>query len=335
MTSIFASPAGRRGRAVIALAAALALGAAAAPPAHAGPPTASDNESARQLLREGVKLRARGDIPGAVKKLEGAHALVHTPVTGLELGKTYLLLHKLVEARDVFREVVRMPEDRETDRTRDARAEADETANALATRIPAVVVKISGGPDPSRVTVMVDSEVVPAAALAAPRKVNPGKHTVIARIDDAPRARVEITLAEGETKEVKLDLPKDVPHPPPNMAGKAAPPRPFWGGQRIAGAVVGGVGLVGVGLGAAFGAQALSKNSASNAGGHCHDGNVCDSTGFALREDARSVGTLSTVMWIAGGVALAGGLTLFLTAPRAGSAALVAGPSGVFAQGTF
>jgi hypothetical protein len=304
---------------VLSLAASLAAVTAATP--TLAQPTASDNETARQLLREGVKLRENGALPAAVEKLKGAHALVHTPVTGLELGKTYLLLNQLVEARDVFRDVVRLPEDRETDRTRAARAEAQAKAEELANRIPSLVLKLSGAPAPGRMTVRVDGEIVPPAALIALRKVNPGKHQVVVEVDGEARARAEVTLAEGETKEAPLALPDlpppSAPAPPIRPAIAPLPERHFWGAQRVAGAVAGGVGLVGIGVGAAFGAVALSKNSQSNAGGHCHDGNQCDGMGFLLRQDARSAGTVSTAFWVAGGVVLAGGIALFLTAPSA------------------
>jgi hypothetical protein len=123
--------------------------------------------------------------------------------------------------------------------------------------------------------------------------------------------------------------------PQPQQPG--APP-PFWSGQRIAGAALGGAGVVGIAVGAAFGAIALGKNSQSNADGHCHDGNVCDSTGFALRHDARSAGTASTVGWVAGGVLLAGGAATFFTASLTGprsNAAVVVGPLGIGVRGAW
>jgi hypothetical protein len=82
--------------------------------------------------------------------------------------------------------------------------------------------------------------------------------------------------------------------------------------------VAGSVGVVGVGIGAIFGLQALSKkNDAQNA---CP--NVCsDQQGADRWSDAKSTATVSTVAFIAGGVALGGAAALWFTAkPESASA---------------
>jgi hypothetical protein len=91
--------------------------------------------------------------------------------------------------------------------------------------------------------------------------------------------------------------------------------------QRIVGLVVGGLGVVGLGIGVGFTASAASKDS--EADDHC-DGTVCrDAEGAALSEDARSAGNVATVALIAGAVAVAGGVVLYLTAPRGPEVAAV------------
>ena len=62
------------------------------------------------------------------------------------------------------------------------------------------------------------------------------------------------------------------------------------------------------------------------------------STAYALRDDASSMATISTIAFVAGGVALAGGLTLFLVAPKrsgGASAAVAPTPGGVLFSGRF
>ncbi len=97
--------------------------------------------------------------------------------------------------------------------------------------------------------------------------------------------------------------------------------------QRTIGLVVGGVGVVGLGLGAFFGFRAKSKLDDSNAG-HCAANDRCDATGVTLRSDYTSAARFSTVGFIAGGVLLAGGVVLYLTAPRAPVAVAVNGGAG-------
>lgn len=71
---------------------------------------------------------------------------------------------------------------------------------------------------------------------------------------------------------------------------------------------------VGVGVGAAFGLSAKSKNDASNAG-HCDGG--CDDRGIELRHDALTAARVSTWAFVASGALAVSSLTLYLSArPR-------------------
>src|SRR5262249_27182377 len=106
------------------------------------------------------------------------------------------------------------------------------------------------------------------------------------------------------------------------------------GGQLVAGIVGGSIGLVSIGVASAFGMMAIGKknDSASH-----FLGNLCDDTGFQLRTDGRTDGNVSTALFVVGGVALAAGLTVALTAPRAprASARITLGPGSVALGGTF
>jgi hypothetical protein len=88
-----------------------------------------------------------------------------------------------------------------------------------------------------------------------------------------------------------------------------------WGAPRIAGVIVGGVGIAGIVVGSIFGAQAIAKQNASNADGHCDADDFCDTSGKVLRSEGRTAGNISTAGFIAGGALLAGGVILVLTAP--------------------
>ena len=103
--------------------------------------------------------------------------------------------------------------------------------------------------------------------------------------------------------------PPPAPPPPP-----ASPSRP-WGAHRVSGVVLGGAGVVALGVGAAFGVQAIASKSASN-DGHCNREDYCDATGRSLRAEAIHAGNVSTATIFAGSAAVASGLALFFTAPR-------------------
>jgi serine/threonine-protein kinase len=80
---------------------------------------------------------------------------------------------------------------------------------------------------------------------------------------------------------------------------------------KVVGLIAGGVGIVGLGLGAGFGLAALSFKSA-----HCDSSGTCDP---GTSQTAYDRGTVSTVGFVAGGVLLGLGVTLFLVAPSGGT----------------
>ncbi|XXT20955.1 hypothetical protein WME94_05215 [Sorangium sp. So ce429] len=163
--------------------------------------------------------------------------------------------------------------------------------------------------------------------------VDAGEHEIMATAKGRkPWKRSAVVAADGEAVSVA------VPALEPAPASAPARPRSATGGaQRVAGIVVGGAGLLGAGVGVLFGVRAVVKLSESNAAGHCHDGNICDDVGFERREQAVAAGNLSTVLLLAGGAALAGGVALFLTAPRSEhpSAHVALGPRGIALRGAF
>jgi hypothetical protein len=164
--------------------------------------------------------------------------------------------------------------------------------------------------------------------------VDRGEHVIVATAPGKRRWEEKVTLQNGAVVVLRIDDLKDEDKPPPAIRVEKPPEPPREqnhapSAQRITGIIVGGVGLAGIGMGTFFGLRAISKNDESNAGEHCRDGNLCDDIGFALREDARSAGTVSTISLIAGGALLAGGLTLALTAGAGGGTTVAVGPQGV------
>jgi hypothetical protein len=74
--------------------------------------------------------------------------------------------------------------------------------------------------------------------------------------------------------------------------------------------VVGGVGAVGLAVGAIFGLRAIGRMNDSK--GDCDANDFCGPDGKTARLDARSAGTVSTIGFAAGGVLVAAGATMFL-----------------------
>jgi hypothetical protein len=74
-----------------------------------------------------------------------------------------------------------------------------------------------------------------------------------------------------------------------------------------------------------FGALAKSANDASAE--HCGAGNLCDPEGLDDRDRALSRARISTVLGVVGGVGLAGGVALWVTAKPKTAATASSSPS--------
>lgn len=105
-----------------------------------------------------------------------------------------------------------------------------------------------------------------------------------------------------------------------------------WGTWQTVGAIVGGVGIVGLGVGTAFGVIASSDKS--NA--HCDSNGYCQSGPL---NDAHTHANISTAGFIAGGVLAAAGVGLILFGPKGKSVQVGAtggaGSAGVVIGGAF
>lgn len=156
--------------------------------------------------------------------------------------------------------------------------------------------------------------------------VDRGAHTIEARFPgETPWKRVVDVWQEQASVDVNVEIPLPYRSEKPKKSPEStntplapmqsrtpsnSPVRETWGTRQTIGLASVGIGVMGLGLGIAFGAAALSAKNESNAS-HCNGRNQCDSTGIDLRKDAVSYGNVSTGMFIAGGLLAAGGFTLF------------------------
>jgi hypothetical protein len=190
-------------------------------------PSSADKETARNLLREGDEKFAIRDFAGALKAYQAAHALMQVPTTGLPLAKAQIERGLLVEARDTLLQVSRYPkEPSESLAFAKAREDAGPLAQKLAERIPSIAITVEGPPKGASIDVTVDGVAVPAAALGAPLKLNPGLHVIRARTGGFQAIAKNVTLKEGDNDKLALKLVPGAGGPPP-------PGNEIKGGGRI------------------------------------------------------------------------------------------------------
>ncbi len=126
----------------------VALAASSVVPAHAQPEGPPDVAHARELFVQGTEQRDAGDARGALEKLKAAHDLAPNPITAVELGRTYAMLGMLLEAREAFLSVARLPvQPDETARSTKARQDAAELADDAKQEIDRVVASVQATRD--------------------------------------------------------------------------------------------------------------------------------------------------------------------------------------------
>jgi hypothetical protein len=269
-----------------------------APGASSGPPSAADLESARELFKEGREARQSGDLKRALERFKAAHAYGQTPVTALELGRTHVQLGELVEGREVLLSVARMKvQPDETEKSAAARTEAADLAEEVKKRIPTLSVTLTGVASDSAAQLQVDGFSVPIVSLTGIRKVNPGKHVVIARAGTHEETR-NVELEESKTQDLAINLAG------PGASTPAGPIAPDATGPKEISPVtwIGlGVGVLGIGLGAVTGIIALGKASkVDNACTSTH----CPPSAKSDVDSGRTVATISTIGFAVGGTGL-------------------------------
>jgi hypothetical protein len=212
-------------------------------------------------------------------------------------------------------------------------------------RIPTVVfaAKNAAGDDLTDVRVTVDGAPLVEQLDGTAVELDPGEHRFTFEAEGLPRTTKSFVLREGEKGRHELIVLKahagpgaasataapsststDAPHRSSDDASTApgdsgAPSASSGDGQRTVGWILGGAGVVGIGIGSAFGLMA--KSTYNHAIGECPGSNPksCDSApGVQDGATAHSQATISTVAFVAGGVALAAGFVVYLTAPKSG-----------------
>jgi hypothetical protein len=207
-----------------------------------------------------------------------------------------------------------------------------------------LAVKDRAGHDLSTVRVSVDGQLATDHLDGSAMAIDPGPHEFTFEATGAPALTETIILHEGEKDRRETVTLALGPAPEPLRASPlsgtvsgadSAPPTSSGKSQRVAGIVVGAVGVAGLAVGGVFGA--LASSSWKTAQRECPDHTGCSPAAMDDRSHAVTSATFSTVGFIAGGVLLAGGVTLFLTAPKGESprVGFEARPGGFAVDGEF
>jgi len=296
-------------------------------PAVAAPP--DGHAAAIESFRRGTQLVEAGKLQEAVDAFRDA--LQNEPASvgaRLNLADCY---EKIGAPAPAWREYVTAAG--YAHKAGDARESlARSSAAALEARL--FVVKLVG-PTSGTMEMHVDGEPVGEDIVArASVALSPGRHRI--EIIEAGKRPISVDLAgaAGETRALTIAFEPEPPPPP------REPPHKPSSAQRTWGFVLGGVGIAGVGVGAAFGGLALSRRSTLET--ESHDPGVGPTRFYDDRTNANTFATVSTAGFIVGAIGLGAGITLVATAPSTSPVGLLrvapsvgGGRAGVVAGGAF
>lgn len=286
-------------------------------PAHAQ----SNKIAAEALFDRGLKLMQEGKFDEACKQLEQSQATESGIGTMLYLAECYERLGRTASAWALFREA-----------SSAARAEGQmersqvgaQRAAALEPKLAQLTIQVPQAAQVPGLQIVRDGLGVPSGLWGVPVPVDPREHTIQVSAPGKVAAARTASVAPASAVTVEVAPLEDAPA---SAASAVAPSGPSTapatatasaeeGGsvQPMIGVIVGAAGVVALGVGAYFGAQAISDKGESD--DLCGTGTSCDDRrGVQLNEDAQDAATVANVLVIGGAVLAAAGVVLYVTAP--------------------
>lgn len=278
-----------------ALALAIFLGA---PPPAAAQPDGASARTAQEQFREGREAFKEGDYQRALDLFRKSNDLYPATGTLLNLALCEARLGQLAAARRHLQEVI--PQLASGD---ERLAVANRELADVEARFPKLRIHLEDGAEGAQVSL---DGAIASVRLGADMPVDPGRHVVEVSAPGREPRRYQITLEAGSRTVLAVGFGPDTgvaPAPEAEEGGAGS-------GRRIAGFVVGGLGVVGLGVGAVTGVMALNKKSEVDE--LCPDPAMCTAEGVAVADSGKTLSIVSTVGLAAGVVGVSVGAILLL-----------------------
>lgn len=303
---------------------------------------------AQALFDEGRKLMAERNFELACAKFEESVRIVQLSGTLLNLGDCYEKQGRLATAWSTF---ITAATNAHHAGNAPREHEARDRAAALIDKLPKLLIRVgdanAGGS--AGLELKRDDAVVGSGQWDVPIPVDPGPHHITATAPNRRPWEVSVNVEPGAVVTVNVPTLEPLPSPPvqrveppalpaetpqqkrseiPAAATLTPEPKSSSSSHQqftTAALITGGVGALGLAAGGIFGLLSLQKHNAAD--GSC-DYDACNPEGVELRDQARTMGDLSTAGFVIGAVGIAASVTLWLTAPEPQRMALRLPPRG-------
>ncbi len=289
-----------------------------------------DPIAAEAAFDEARMLMKAGNYSEACPKFEASQRLDPGVGTLLNLGDCFEKNGQLASAWARFREAASAAVGAsQSDREGIARARA----TALEGRLAKLTMRVPPGSDVNGLIVVRDGIALDRALWGLALPVDPGTHKIEASAPGKETWSTTLTAEVGPSA-IVVDLPplRDThiaavsakavsadPRVPPQA--KLTPPEHAarsWGTQKTIAVSAFGAGVIGAAVGTAIALAARSSYAEARA--RCLPAG-CGEEAIQMGRDAGRSADVATVVIVAGGVAVVGGVVLFLTAPSGGAPA--------------
>jgi hypothetical protein len=291
------------------------VAASTAPRRAVAQPTEAELAEARRLFDVGKKAEEDdrwGEALEAFRKIASVkktpQVIFHVALAEEHLGHLAAALAHFEEAEELAR--------KEPDSAKQVLDNVPEHLEALRARTPTVEISVSGAED---YAVTIDGAPVSREALAAPIRLDPGKHTVVATgpgQDD--HAEKDLFLVERAHQKLALSWRAEVDVPPPLAPVRPKPDVPVvTHGTKVPAIVAGSVGIASlIGAGVFLG---LRQSSIAEVEASCRDkvnDRGCDPRLQPVADRGKTYTVVSAALAGVGVVGLGTGAALWLTVGR-------------------
>jgi hypothetical protein len=273
--------------------------AGAAEPSAAGPAD-SDKAKADALFNEGQAELEAGRVDSACAKLSESQKLDAAVGTLLNLARCHELQGKTATAWREYQAAARLAQERgQADRAAGAAKLATELEPKLSKLRIDVPTALAG------LVVQRDGEQLKESSFGTFEPLDPGEHLVEARAPEREPWSTKVKLGPSADQQTVA-----VPQLARPVVAADADGSGGSDGVRVAGLVLGGVGVVGLAIGTAFGVVALKDVSAAKDDPALCPDEWCSPAGRDAINAATTKAHVSTVGLVVGGAALVAGVVM-------------------------
>lgn len=278
------------------------------------------SDEAEKKFNEGIKAMDDGKYEVGCPMLADSYRLEPLPGALFTLaeceskwGKMATALGHYEQYLTLFEKMTPAQKSKQGSREKVAKSQIE----ALGSEVPELSLALPSGA-PADLVVKRDNVVVPNAQLAKAVRLDPGEHVFIVETSDGRSRETKVKVAVGEKRKLELPIPeaKDDNNGNTGNTGNnvtSDTPKKSGGSLVPIAITVGVVGVAGVAVGAITGVLALGDKSTADK--ECPN-LMCTPAGKSAVDDGRTMGIVSTIGLIAGGVCVATAIVLFAMNPK-------------------